>query len=97
MLKCSLDDSRVYYTTELGFLYVTGFALQLILTGEALRVINYEGVIKSKAFGDEKLKNTWCYSIITCCQEVPNNVFVVDEKAGGGDDGNEGKSDAAQN
>ena len=55
---------------------MAGFALQLILTAEALRVIVYEGALKSDTF--EGLRKTFCLSVLTCCREVPNNVFSAD-------------------
>ena len=59
-LYCSYDQTSLIYTESKGAHYITIFCLQLLLVANSVKVVLYEGGMRTKAFGESTPESTYC-------------------------------------
>ena len=59
-LFCSYDQTSLIYVESKGAHYITIFCLQLLLVANSVKVVLYEGGMRTKAFGESTPESTYC-------------------------------------
>ena len=65
-LYCSADNTMLIYLDNSGANYITLLCFQYLFVANMIKVVLYEGAIKSKAFGESTPESTWCLYICFC-------------------------------
>ena len=72
-LYCSANQTFLLYTESIGAHYITILCLQLLLVANTIKVVLYEGGMRSKAFGEATPESTYCMTICYCNGWVPED------------------------